>query len=180
MTRSTWQRSFRLIRSGMAFLLAGALALTLSGAGRAQESAARAKAPDFTLKNLDGKSVRLSDFKDKVVILDFWATWCPPCRNEIPHFIELQEKYGSRGLAVVGVSVDQGGAKAVKPFAASWKVNYAMLLADARVGDAYGGIQYLPTTFIIDRKGQIVKRLVGYQSKELLEREIEPLLKDGS
>jgi peroxiredoxin len=161
-----------------AVLLGGVLALGMAARSGAQDAAPQpAKAPDFALKNVDGKMVRLSDFKDKVVILDFWATWCPPCRQELPHFIELQEKYGSRGLAIVGVSVDQGGAKVVKPFAQSWKINYPMLLADARVGDAYGGVQYLPTTFIIDRKGQIVKRLVGYQAKEVFEREIEPLLK---
>lgn len=166
-----------LIRAAATFLLGSAVAFALPAIGRAQQTATLTKAPDFALKDLDGKQVKLSDFKDKVVILDFWATWCPPCRNEIPHFIELQQKYGSKGLTVVGVSVDQGGAKVVKPFAAAWKINYPMLLADDRVGEAYGGIRYLPTTFIIDRGGQIVKRLVGYQSKDVFEREIEPLLK---
>lgn len=161
----------------VSLLVGGALLLGLVVTGRAQETASLTiKAPDFTLKDLDGKAVRLADFKDKVVLLAFWATWCPPCRAEIPHFKELQEKYGSKGLAVVGISLDQGGAAAVKPFAAANRINYTMLLDSGEAARAYGGVRSIPTTFLIDRKGNIARKFVGYQSKDVFEREIQRLL----
>src|SRR5690242_2478146 len=110
-------------------------------------------APRWELQNVDGHTVRSADFKGKVVILDFWATWCPPCRAEIPGLIELQKQYGKQGLAVIGVSVDQDGASAVKAFAQKFGMNYPVLLADPKVVQAYGGIEAIPTTFVIDRAG---------------------------
>jgi len=133
--------------------------------------------PGWELQDLDGKTIHSSDFNGKVVVLDFWATWCPPCRAEIPGFIELQKKYQTQGLVVVGVSVDQAGSDTVKSFAKKLGVNYPVVLTDAKIDAAYGGIDGLPTTFIIDRTGHIVKQHVGFTEKSEIEREIKPLLK---
>ncbi len=133
-------------------------------------------APAWELPSIDGKTVHLSDFKGKVVILDFWATWCPPCRAEIPDFIALQKQYGDKGLAIIGASVDQGGVATVKAFAKKNNVNYTVVMADEEVAKAYGDIQAIPTTFVIDRQGRIVKQHVGLTSKEEFEKEIKPLL----
>jgi len=134
-------------------------------------------APGWELQDLDGKTIHSSDFNGKVVVLDFWATWCPPCRAEIPGFIELQKKYQTQGLVVVGVSVDQAGSDTVKSFAKKLGINYPVVLTDAKIDAAYGGIDGLPTTFIIDRTGHIVKQHVGFTEKSETEREIKPLLK---
>jgi len=133
-------------------------------------------APGWELTDLAGKTVRSSDFKGKVVILDFWATWCPPCRAEIPGFIELQKKYQAQGLAVVGVSVDQAGVDSIRSFVQKQGINYPVVLADEKIETAYGGIEGLPTTFIIDRAGRIVKQHLGFTEKAVIEMEIKPLL----
>jgi len=134
-------------------------------------------APGWELQDLEGKTIHSSDFKGKVVVLDFWATWCPPCRAEIPGFIELQKKYQAQGVAVVGISVDQAGSDTVKAFAEKLGINYPVVLTDAKIDAAYGGIDGLPTTFIIDRSGRIVKRHLGFTEKSEIESEIQPLLK---
>jgi len=133
-------------------------------------------APCWELTDLDGKPVHSTDFKDKVVVLDFWATWCPPCRAEIPGFIALQKKYVAQGLTVVGVSVDQAGLKTVKSFAGRNGINYPVVLSDKKVEDAFGGIMGLPTTFIIDRTGHIVKQHLGFTEQSEVETEIRTLL----
>lgn len=134
------------------------------------------QAPEFTLLDIDGNKVSLSDFKGKVVILDFWATWCPPCIAEIPHFIELYDEYKNRGLEVIGISVDWNGQRVVPPFAEERGINYILLLGDDEVTDLYGGIISIPTTFILDREGGIRKRYMGYRDKEVFERDIKELL----
>jgi thiol-disulfide isomerase/thioredoxin len=133
-------------------------------------------APGWELKNLDGKSVRLSDFKGKVVILDFWATWCPPCREEIPHFVELQTKYKDKGLVVVGISLDEGGPAVVSSFVAAQKINYPIVMGNETVSTAYGNIQAIPTTFVIDPNGDIVGRHEGFTEESVFESEIQKLL----
>lgn len=134
-------------------------------------------APGWELQDLDGKTVHASDFKGKVVVLDFWATWCPPCRAEIPGFVELQKKYQAQGVAVIGVSVDQASADTVKAFAEKLGINYPVVLTDAKIEAAYGGVDGLPTTFVIDRSGRIVKQYLGFTEKSEIESEIQPLLK---
>lgn len=133
-------------------------------------------APDFTLNDLNGKPFSLSQTKGKVVILDFWATWCPPCRMEIPHFESLYNEYKDKGLEVVGVALDKGGASSVKPFVEENGVTYPVLIGNQDVAARYGGIRGIPTTFLIDREGRIVEKYVGYTDKEVFESAIKKLL----
>ena len=139
--------------------------------------AASAPSLSWELKDVSGKLVKSSDFAGKVVILDFWATWCGPCRMEIPGFIEFQKQYADKGLVVVGVSLDQDGASVVKSFMDKSGINYPVLLGDETIVSAFGGVEGIPTTFIIDRKGQIVRKHVGYAEKAEFEADIKPLLK---
>ena len=133
-------------------------------------------APDFTLNDLDGKPFRMSDTKGSVVILDFWATWCPPCRMEIPHFEALYKQYKAKGLEIVGVALDRGGIKVIKPFIKDAGVTYPIVIGNQAVANAYGGIRGIPTTFIIDREGRIVEKAVGYRNKEFFESRVKELL----
>ena len=136
----------------------------------------RKQAPDFELKDASGKTVKLSDYKGKVVLLDFWATWCGPCGIEIPWFTEFQRKYKDRGFEVLGVSMDDDGWKVINPFVAQNKINYRILLGNDTTGDQYGGVEALPTTFVIDRDGKIASVHVGLSSKKDFSDAIEKLL----
>lgn len=133
-------------------------------------------APGWQLKDVNDNTIRFADFKGKVIILDFWATWCAPCRMEIPGFIALQKKYAQQGLVVVGASVDEGGASMVKQFMEKLGMNYPVVLADEKMQDQFGGIEVVPTTFIIDRQGHIVKKYFGLTDQSEFEQEIKPLL----
>ena len=133
-------------------------------------------APQWQLMDLDDKPVKLSDFKGKVVVLNFWATWCAPCRKEIPTFVALQKQYGAKGLVIIGASLDQGGTKTVKPFVGKTGINYPVVLADQKTADAYGGIQVVPTTFVIDRQGKIVAKHEGDTDRAVFQSEIKSLL----
>ena len=135
-----------------------------------------AKAPDFALANSKGETVRLSSFEDKVIILNFWATWCGPCRMEIPGFVDLYKKYNEKGLEIIGVSVDQSGWNAVKPFIKNYKINYPILMFNNQVVMDYGGIRGIPTTFIINRKGEIVEKIVGLRPDVYFEQRIKEFL----
>ena len=151
-----------------------------SGGGKAAQSIKpdkdRNTAPDFTLKDADGKVVRLSDYKGKVVLLNFWATWCGPCKIEIPWFMEFEQEHKDRGFAVLGVSMDEDGWDAVRPFLAELRVNYRTLLGTDLVAQQYGGVDALPTTFVIDREGKIASTHVGLAPKSEYERDIQALL----
>ena len=133
-------------------------------------------APDFELISTDGKKLKLSDFKGKVVIINFWATWCPPCRKEIPDFVQLQKEYNSN-LQILGVSLDTGTKNDVIPFMKEYKMNYPVLYGTAGVVRDYGDIQSIPTTFVIDQNGNIVNNFVGFHEKSVFKAEIEKLLK---
>jgi thiol-disulfide isomerase/thioredoxin len=137
---------------------------------------AGAPAPDWKLTGLDGKTVKFSDFRGKVVILNFWATWCMPCRIEIPDLAELQKQYGDKGLAIVGVSLDEQGPEVVKKFMKQFQMTYLVVIGNEKIVAAYGGIEGIPTTFVIGRDGRIVSRHIGFAEKEVLEREIRSLL----
>jgi thiol-disulfide isomerase/thioredoxin len=132
-------------------------------------------APAWKLQDLAGKTVTADDFKGKVVVLDFWATWCPPCRAEIPGYVDLYRKYQDR-LAVVGVSLDQGGPEAVRAFVAKFGVNYPIVMGDSTIEAAFGGFEAIPTTFLIDRDGQIRDKKVGAESAEVYEQKVMALL----
>lgn len=133
-------------------------------------------AHEFSLKDVNGIERKLSDFKNKVVIINFWATWCPPCREEIPHFIGLYNQYKDHGLEVVGIALDLRGEKIVPKFALENNINYTVLLGNEEVSDLYGGIRAIPTTFIVDKDGNIRKKYTGYNEKEVFEKDIKELL----
>jgi len=135
-------------------------------------------APDFTLKVVGGhgKSMRLSSLRGKAVLLNFWATWCGPCKIEMPWFVELQEKYGPQGLQVIGVAMDDAGVKAITAFARKMGVKYPILQGTEQVADLYGGLDGLPTTFFLDRSGKVVDQAFGLESESVMEDAIKKSL----
>jgi peroxiredoxin len=136
----------------------------------------RRPAPDFLLKDARGTQVKLSDYKGKVVLLNFWATWCGPCKAEIPWFVEFENKYKGSGFAVLGVSMDDDGWKSVRPFVQQRLMNYSVALGDDALAAAFGGIDSLPQTFLLDREGRIAAKYVGLSSKSHYEDGIVELL----
>jgi len=136
----------------------------------------RKAAPEFSLKDVDGRNVTLADYKGKVVLLNFWATWCGPCKIEIPWFVDFEQKYKDRGFAVLGVAMDDDGWKIVKPYLSESKINYRVVMGDDSVATMYGGVDSLPTTFILDKDGKIASTHVGLVSKSDYENEIIQLL----
>lgn len=138
----------------------------------------RKAAPEFALKDVNGTTVRLSDYRGKVVLLNFWATWCSPCKVEIPWFMEFEQKHKDRGLAVVGIAMDEEGWDVVRPFLAEMRVNYRTLKGDDMIAQLYGGVDSLPTTFLIDRQGKIAAAHIGLISKNIYQNEIQELLTD--
>jgi cytochrome c biogenesis protein CcmG/thiol:disulfide interchange protein DsbE len=135
------------------------------------------KAPEFVLKTLEGKTVKLSDFKGKIVIIDFWATWCPPCRKGIPDLVELQKTY-KKDLVIVGISLDQERTlKDLKPFIENFNINYPVVLGNEKVVKDYGGINAIPTAFVVDQDGFIIDSHVGLVPKSVYEEKIKMLLK---
>ena len=135
------------------------------------------KAPDFTLKSFDGKTVKLSDYKGKVIIIDFWATWCPPCRKGIPDLISIQNDY-KNDVVIIGISLDgEKTLKDVPGFVKSYAINYPIVYGDDKVVAAYGGIEGIPTAFVVDRKGNIVDKHVGLVPKDTYVNKIKELLK---
>ena len=140
-------------------------------------STAKAANFDFTLKDMNGDDVRLSDFKGKVILLNFWATWCGPCKVEIPEFVEAYNEYRDRGFVILGVlSQDDPSADDLRAFANDWGMEYPILREHAELDEAFGPMWAIPTSFIIDRQGSICTKHLGPVPKEVLEREIERLL----
>jgi peroxiredoxin len=130
---------------------------------------------DFTLTDMNGKSVNLADYKGRPVLINFWATWCPPCKQEIPAFIELQDKYRDQGFVVLGVSTDDP-VDALKQFAAEYKMNYPVLQGTEELMDEYGPIWAIPVSIFVKRDGTICKKHMGPASKEDFEKDIKALL----
>lgn len=134
-------------------------------------------APDFTLEQLNGGNLKLSDLRGKAVLLNFWATWCGPCKIETPWLVEMQNQYGNQGLQVVGVAMDDSGKDEISKFAKDMGVNYPVLLGKEAVGDEYGGVPALPESFFIGRDGKIVDRIIGLKGKAEIEDAIKKALK---
>jgi peroxiredoxin len=133
-------------------------------------------APDFSLSDATGETIKLSDQKGKVVLLNFWATWCGPCKVEIPWFISFQQQYKDRNFTVLGVAFDDDGWTSVKPYLAEHKINYRVVVGNDALDKAYGGVESLPTTFLIGRDGRIASKHVGLISKPTYQDEIARLL----
>src|SRR5882762_1616985 len=136
-------------------------------------------APDFSLESLEGKTVHLSDFRGKAVLLNFWATWCQPCKIEMPWFAELQRQYASEGLQVVGIAMDDASPENIEKFARDLGVNYPVLVGKEEVGTAYGGVQFLPATFYIGRDGKVVDKVFGLKGRGEIEDSIKKALAEG-
>jgi len=135
------------------------------------------EAPAWSLKDVDGKTVNFADFKGKVVVIDFWATWCPPCREEIPGYIEMTKKHGKDGLVIIGISLDQAGPGVVRSFIAKSGINYPIVMGDDATVAAFGGVEVIPTTFLIDREGLIRDKKVGMMAAAEYEKKILAVLK---
>ena len=135
----------------------------------------RRPAPDFSLAQLDGQPLQLSSYRGKVVLLDFWATWCVPCREETPHLVELQQKYRDSGLQIIGVSMDDS-PDPVRRFYREFHMNYPVVMGNAQTGELYGGVLGLPIAFYVGRDGKIEAKRIGAQSASAIEDEIKKLL----
>jgi thiol-disulfide isomerase/thioredoxin len=140
------------------------------------DKAASDNAKDFTLTLLDGKKLTLNDLKGKAVIIDVWDTWCPPCKAEIPHFIALYDEYKDKGLVIIGLAGGRDGKDAVEKFIVDYGINYLNAIFDPQFNQAYGPINSIPTTFVLDKKGNVYKKYVGYKDKAVFEADIKEIL----
>jgi thiol-disulfide isomerase/thioredoxin len=157
-------------------LYVGFHAARRKGPSFAPRLALASPAPDFSLQSLDGRTLRLSDFRGKAVLLNFWATWCGPCKIEMPWFVELQNQYASQGFQIVGVAMDDASKEDIGKFAKDMGVNYPILIGKESVGDEYGGVPALPESFLIGRDGKIVDKILGLRGKAEIEDAIKKTL----
>lgn len=160
---------------GLLFLLVLAGAYAYHHHTASPVSSVSRPAPDFTLNQLSGQPLTLSDFRGKVVLLDFWATWCEPCRVETPFLVDLQNKYRDQGLQIIGISMDDT-PDPVPAFVREFKINYPVVMGNAKIGEEYGGVLGLPIAFLIDREGRIQKKHIGATEESIFEKEITTLL----
>ena len=172
------QRVFRVARIGSVTLAGLLLCPAALPANKAPANPLKT-APDFTLSDSRGAAVRLSDYKGKVVLLDFWATWCHGCNIEIPWYMEFQQKYKDKGLSVIGVAMDDDGWKSVRPFSDEKKINYVIVVGNEGLAREYG-VDALPVTLLIDRDGKIAESHAGMVDKEAFEKELRVLLQSSS
>jgi thiol-disulfide isomerase/thioredoxin len=156
----------------LSFAMAG-VALAIFGQHTASQ---QGPAPAFVLKDLDGRTVRLGDFKGEVVLLNFWATWCAPCRAEMPDLVKLQNEYQSKGLQVVGMTYPGYTRAGVRAIAKRLRLNYPILLGTRDLADKYGVGEVMPTTIVIDREGRIRARILGIMEPDEFEQSVKPLL----
>jgi cytochrome c biogenesis protein CcmG, thiol:disulfide interchange protein DsbE len=171
--------------SSKRLIIYGIVALCLMGlyiAGRRKATSSKVTAsgnvaPDFAVTDIDGRKLNLSDFRGKVVLLDFWATWCTPCRAEIPHFVEMQSKYGPQGFQVIGISMDDD-AKPVREFYQQYKMNYPVAVGDDKLADQFGGVMGLPVNLLIDQEGRIHSKHLGATDVSVFDEEVAALLKE--
>ena len=163
----------------LAVIISLGLLTTLSAAADLIPVGARKAAPDFTLSDANGVSVRLSTYKGRVVLLDFWATWCEGCKVEIPWYMDFKKKYGAEGLSVVGVAMDEDGWKSVTPFLEKTRIDYPIVVGTRDLTKRFG-IDALPVTLLIDREGKIADLHVGMVNRDVFEEEIQMLLKNSA
>ena len=160
----------------VAILTVGSILVHGTQLAAADQGSALALAPTWKLKDLNGKEVSSDQFKGKVLIVDFWATWCGPCLSEIPGYIELEKKYGAKGLAIVGVSLDRQSPKYVQKFARDHGMNYTIVMGDEDVVAAFGNFDAIPTTFLIDREGRIAHQKTGAMPHDQYEAIVKKVL----
>ena len=168
-------RATRLIITAGVLVSVCLLLLGCGSSGKSESAAAMA----ITLPDLDGNSINVSSYQGQVIMLNFWATWCPPCRQEIPDFIELQKELGPKGLAIIGVSLDQAEVSEISGISRDLKINYPVLYAGGqadRIVKGLGDFSSIPTTFLIDRNGKIVSTITGARPKKFWQKEIGDLL----
>jgi thiol-disulfide isomerase/thioredoxin len=163
------------------FIVPLLLLITLAGVivgwqSRTPPQVSRGTAQPFAVRTLDGRTLRLAELRGRPVILDFWATWCAPCRASMPHLSTMQGRYGTRGLVIVGLSVDDGPPQDVRRFAERLKLRFPVAMASEGLLDDYGPIRSIPTTIFIDRRGRIVRRVTGYVDEETLEGFIREIM----
>lgn len=163
-----------LVAAGMLYL--GTHAARRPGTNHSSGIGYGSQAPDFTLQTLDGKNFSLSSLRGKAVLVNFWATWCGPCKIETPWLVELQKQYASQGLQVVGVAMDDSGKDEISRFAQEMGMNYPVLLGKEAVGDAYGGVPALPESFFVGRDGKIVDRIIGLRDRSDIEDSVRKAL----
>jgi peroxiredoxin len=168
-------RSVRILFAAFVFCWVAFTALAQSASSVLKPINERKAAPEIKLQDSVGKQAELKDYRGKVVVLDFWATWCHGCKEEIPWFAQFQRKYGDRGLNIIGVSLDEDGWKVVKPFIKEAAVPYRIVLGNDSTAKAYG-IGNMPDTFLIDRNGRVAAAYVGMIQKENVEKNIRALL----
>ena len=168
---------FLVVALAISLMLVFAYKITGKQAVMAGPTGAGKPAPEFALQALDGKTIRLSDLRGKAVVVNFWATWCQPCKIEMPWFVELQKQYGPDGLQIVGINADEDtSADELGKFAKGMGVNYPILLGKEEVEQAYGGIQFLPVTVYVDREGKVVDKVFGLKGRAEIEDDIKKAL----
>lgn len=172
LTRRGWLAASGL--SAFTAWLAGCGSSSVRAAVKAEKD--RKQAPEFALKDAQGRVAKLSDYKGKVLLVNFWATWCGPCKIEIPWFADFEQRFKDKGFAVIGISMDDDGWESVKPYIEEKKMNYRVVIGTEETADIYGGVSSLPTTYLIDRQGKIASVHVGLVSKSVYQNEIEHLL----
>ena len=145
--------------------------------GDGSRTASAIMVPHFALPSaLDGTIIDSDEYQGRVRLINFFATWCPPCLEEIPNLIDLEDRFGNDGLSVIGLSVDQGGREKVKKFVNKMKINYPVLMADEKVSSAFGGVSGIPVSFLVARDGTLIRRYLGYVDHAVLERDINEVL----
>ena len=179
--KATVKRSRVLVAALLAIVLVAGLYyvnrrwISPSGRQGLSRGDAHPLAPDFSLTDLSGRKLTLADYRGKVVLLNFWATWCGPCREEVPGFVDLQSKYRDQGLVVIGISMDDDPAP-VREFYERYRMNYPVVMGDDALAERFGGILGLPTTFVIQRDGHIYAKQMGAEDAETFEEAIKKLL----
>jgi cytochrome c biogenesis protein CcmG/thiol:disulfide interchange protein DsbE len=161
-------------------LVVASFAVTTNAPADLTRADSRKAAPDFNLEDASGAPIKLSSYKGRVVLLDFWATWCTGCKQEIPWYVEFQEKYKKSGLSAIGVSLDDDGWKSVKPFLQEHKINYPIVIGNWDTMGKSFGFDSMPATLLIDRDGKIADLHVGMVDKEAFEADIRTLLKESA